>query len=228
MRPPKGRGWTPPHAPRGARGSPPPRGRCEYLVRSGVPRQEHGPREPNTPRVSSSGSSIGAILREHGRPREAPRDLSGRARRATQRGGRGSLGVLHTLRRPRVRHAVAASALAGEIGGPFWRDKDGPGGWSSWSSRSFISARSRTSSFQTSLAGGATACRASRATTPSSNSRPIGSARCFPLRPRAIAEPAPSPTGKRPRHLAGTRAVSAGKHATSRRFIGNDLELESS
>ena len=38
-------------------------------------------------------------------------------------------GVLHTVPRPRIRHAVAASTLGSELGGPFVRGKDGPGGW---------------------------------------------------------------------------------------------------
>jgi Uma2 family endonuclease len=38
-------------------------------------------------------------------------------------------GVLHTMPRPRLRHAYAASALDGEIGGPFHRGRGGPGGW---------------------------------------------------------------------------------------------------
>lgn len=38
-------------------------------------------------------------------------------------------GVLHTLPRPRVRHAMASSILGSELGGPFGRGKGGPGGW---------------------------------------------------------------------------------------------------
>ncbi|MEM6790274.1 MAG: Uma2 family endonuclease [Myxococcota bacterium] len=38
-------------------------------------------------------------------------------------------GELHTLPRPAVRHAMASSALGGELNGPFNRGKGGPGGW---------------------------------------------------------------------------------------------------
>jgi len=38
-------------------------------------------------------------------------------------------GVLHTFPRPRVRHAIASSAIGSELGGPFGRGKGGPGGW---------------------------------------------------------------------------------------------------
>ncbi len=38
-------------------------------------------------------------------------------------------GVLHTQPRPRLAHALAASALGGELGGPFRRGRSGPGGW---------------------------------------------------------------------------------------------------
>lgn len=38
-------------------------------------------------------------------------------------------GVLHTFPRPRVRHAMASSAIGSELGGPFGRGKGGPGGW---------------------------------------------------------------------------------------------------
>lgn len=37
--------------------------------------------------------------------------------------------VLHVQPRPRMRHAVAASAMGGELGGPFQRGRGGPGGW---------------------------------------------------------------------------------------------------
>ena len=38
-------------------------------------------------------------------------------------------GVLHTLPRPRLRHAAAASVLGEELGPPFKRGRGGPGGW---------------------------------------------------------------------------------------------------
>ena len=38
-------------------------------------------------------------------------------------------GELHTHPRPAPRHAVAASAIGIEIGSPFHRGRDGPGGW---------------------------------------------------------------------------------------------------
>ena len=38
-------------------------------------------------------------------------------------------GVLHTLPRPRLRHAAAASVLGEELGPPFKRARGGPGGW---------------------------------------------------------------------------------------------------
>ena len=38
-------------------------------------------------------------------------------------------GVLHTFPRPAPRHAVASSALGGELSGPFQRGRGGPGGW---------------------------------------------------------------------------------------------------
>ena len=38
-------------------------------------------------------------------------------------------GELHTHPRPAPRHSVALSALGGELGPPFQRGRDGPGGW---------------------------------------------------------------------------------------------------
>lgn len=38
-------------------------------------------------------------------------------------------GVLHTFPRPAKPHAMAASALGGELGPPFGRGRGGPGGW---------------------------------------------------------------------------------------------------
>ena len=38
-------------------------------------------------------------------------------------------GVLHTMPRPRLRHARAASALGADLAGPFDRGRGGPGGW---------------------------------------------------------------------------------------------------
>jgi len=38
-------------------------------------------------------------------------------------------GVLHVMPRPASRHARASSALGFEIGGPFDRGRNGPGGW---------------------------------------------------------------------------------------------------
>jgi Uma2 family endonuclease len=38
-------------------------------------------------------------------------------------------GVLHASPRPALPHAVAASALGGELSAPFKRGKGGPGGW---------------------------------------------------------------------------------------------------
>jgi Uma2 family endonuclease len=38
-------------------------------------------------------------------------------------------GVLHTMPRPASLHARAASRLGAELGGPFDRGRDGPGGW---------------------------------------------------------------------------------------------------
>jgi Uma2 family endonuclease len=38
-------------------------------------------------------------------------------------------GTLHTLPRPRVRHARAASALGGDLTAPFEHGRGGPGGW---------------------------------------------------------------------------------------------------
>jgi len=38
-------------------------------------------------------------------------------------------GELHTHPRPATRHAMASSALGGELAGPFNRGKGGPGGW---------------------------------------------------------------------------------------------------
>jgi Uma2 family endonuclease len=38
-------------------------------------------------------------------------------------------GVLHTMPRPRLRHARAASVLGADLGGPFERGRGGPGGW---------------------------------------------------------------------------------------------------
>jgi len=38
-------------------------------------------------------------------------------------------GELFTTPRPALRHAQAASALGGELSGPFHRGRGGPGGW---------------------------------------------------------------------------------------------------
>lgn len=38
-------------------------------------------------------------------------------------------GELYTTPRPAVRHAIAASALGSELGGPFHQGRGGPGGW---------------------------------------------------------------------------------------------------
>ncbi len=38
-------------------------------------------------------------------------------------------GELHTMPRPARPHSKSASALGGELYGPFWRGKGGPGGW---------------------------------------------------------------------------------------------------
>jgi Uma2 family endonuclease len=38
-------------------------------------------------------------------------------------------GILHVHPRPALPHAVAASALGGELGPPFQRGRGGPGGW---------------------------------------------------------------------------------------------------
>jgi hypothetical protein len=38
-------------------------------------------------------------------------------------------GILHVHPRPALPHAVAASALSGELGPPFQRGRGGPGGW---------------------------------------------------------------------------------------------------
>ncbi len=61
----------------------------------------------------------------------APRRATWADLEALPEGVRGELiqGVLHALPRPRFAHQRAGTFIAGELHGPYWQGRGGPGGW---------------------------------------------------------------------------------------------------
>jgi hypothetical protein len=92
-------------------------------------------------------------------------------------------GRLSVQPRPAPEYAMACSSLGMEIGSPFQRGKDGPGGWWIFDERNCTSATTFLSPI---LPAGAASARPPSPRPPTSNCRPIGSAKSFRHRQRVL------------------------------------------